>query len=142
MLFISLCANTWLFRAEINFYRGSLYKNYCSYLWNIDSQNQVDVVTITFTYLYIFLRYLMPSQSFLEEENMYADDPYELIFKAMPILHTLMLILLTCQAHFYLKLHSGIAKFVHLFWRALSDMQSFIIIEVLIICLMASVMQV
>ena len=94
MLSISLCANTWLFRSEINSYRGSSFTNFCSYLWNISSQNLVDLVAIIFAYAYIVLRFLMPSQSFLSEEDMHEDDQFENLFLAMPILHTVMLLLL------------------------------------------------
>ena len=67
MLFISLCANTWLLRSEINSYRGSSHKNFCSYLWKTSTQNLVDLAAIIFAYIYIILRFLIPSQSFLEE---------------------------------------------------------------------------
>ena len=60
----------------------------------------------------------------------------------MPILHTVMLFLLYGQMQFYLNLNSSISKFVQLFWRALSDVTSFIIIEFILVCLMSTVMQV
>lgn len=51
-----------------------------------------------------------------------------------------MLFAIVGQLHFFLQLDSDLAKFIRLFWRALSDMKSFIIIELIIIAMMAAVM--
>ena len=53
-----------------------------------------------------------------------------------------MLFAIFGQLHFFLQLDSDLAKFIQLFWKALYDMKSFIIIELIIISLMAAVMQV
>ena len=60
----------------------------------------------------------------------------------MPLLHTFMLFSLTIQLHFFLQLFSDISKFLRLFRKALRDISSFIIIELIIASLMATVMQV
>ena len=127
--------------SEINSYRGSTFKNFCSYLWS-NSQNAVDFSAIIYVYIYIALRAIMPSQSFLSQPNMYAGDNFEKLFHLMPIFHTVMLLTMFGQSIFYLKLSSEIAKFLQLFYRALKDIRSFIIILLLITCLMAMVMQV
>lgn len=60
----------------------------------------------------------------------------------MPILHALMLFTIFSQLHFFLKLNNDIAKFLSLFQRAMSDIVSFIVIEMVLFILMATVMQV
>ena len=70
----------------------------------------------------------------------YKNDRFKNVYLAMPILHTLILFAIVGQLHFFLQLDSDLAKFIRLFWRALSDMKSFIIIELIIIAMMAAVM--
>ena len=91
MVAISTIAQTIIARSEYNSMMGAT-----SLKEHFDAQNIVDTIAIQYTWVYNAMRLILPSPTFIKDDFMIKGSLISLQH-AMPILHTLMLVLMFGQ---------------------------------------------